>query len=636
MTSAEPTPYCRAVMAEPISLSRQIEEIVRGVHKGVNVLVVGPSGSGRRTLFAELKQQYPQGLAIDLLPLHEVDAPSVAILEALSALHLEHKRIDDADSIYEAAREVAHQLESSHERPLILRVPRDWAMIARQDEVDDPTLSQANSLLRGLTSTRSTVVIVADEHFDRRNVVLGAMRTVVLPARELSLAQMDLREDWGPLQHAAATLRDHALTASPVLLRLAIGAVAAGIAPSTAVEWAQHGNVEALAKPVIAKVLGVPGGAECVGALSVLRTVVSLDSIRAILPADPTATALVAQCLGYGGERFRISDEVLAMLRERCKPSERHHSAVAAVHRALDGASEPSTIRSQSTMRHWAEKVHHLGAAGSLADREWSEQTFPSPAFHWDRARAFSLKGQFARAAEAYRACVARFPDDDYGWHYLGFNLERSVGDAAEIERAYRRAVELAPNKAWWTGRLVSFLIKRRDFDAARRVWTTALPNLVHDRRLCTDPILAMQLHRWVARDWLEADQIEDARHTIASIDRAVVERESDLRAIARDIVVALFLAHGPSTLDARAALAKELSSLSRERPWLPFPAIEAVDEGLRMSWDNGVALAQIDFEDGFEVEWYARDHRTSESEAGVGRESLSRLSPWLQRASTQ
>jgi ABC-type uncharacterized transport system YnjBCD ATPase subunit len=90
-------------MSEPFSLQRQLTEIEEGVQKGVNVLVVGPAGSGRRTLFTHLKQQFPNALAIDLLLLDEVDAPSVAMLEALSALRLPVRPLDDADALYDAA-----------------------------------------------------------------------------------------------------------------------------------------------------------------------------------------------------------------------------------------------------------------------------------------------------------------------------------------------------------------------------------------------------------------------------------------------------------------------------------------------------------------------------------------------------
>jgi hypothetical protein len=628
-------------MQQPLSLERPLDEIDEGIRKGVNVFVVGPTGSGRRALLAELSRRLPKALTIDLLPLSETDAPSVAILEACRAVGLIDAIVDGADAIYDAARAVAKQLEAQSDGALVLRVPRDWARIARKDEVDDPMLAQANSLLRGLTSTRATVIVVADEHFDRQNVVPGAMRVVRLPRRSLSLEQLEQSQDWGPLRVAAEALRSRSVVASPVVLRLAVGAVASGVAIDEVVAWMNRSDTARLTEAIVATVERSIGGVEIIGILAALRSAVPLSALAQVLPTEPLSKALVTCCLGYGDDPFRISDDVLAVLREGHVAAPDDHFAVAKVHRSLDGASSPNELRTQQRVRHWAEKVHHLGAAGEAAVAEWSEQQLPSPAFYWDRARALSMRGDFVASSDAYRACVAKFPEDDYGWHYLGYNLEQCGGPPKEVEDAYRRAVQFAPYKTWWHGRLVSFLIQQRSFEAAKASWLAALPNLMHDGRLCRDPILAAQLHRWVARHWLDAGRIDDAEQTLASVDRSIIEDDRALAEVAQDIRRARrtnleqrFLEHGPSTQDARHAAVAQLKSLFQAHDGLGFPAIEPVNEALRMTWDNGQLLAQLEIEEGFDLEWYARDHRTKESEAGVGDESLPKLHVWLKRVS--
>lgn len=71
-----------------------------------------------------------------------------------------------------------------------------------------------------------------------------------------------------------------------------------------------------------------------------------------------------------------------------------------------------------------------------------------------------------------------------------------------------------------------------------------------------------------------------------------------------------------------------EFRKAAREKPLLPI--IEKINEADRFTWDDGVILAQIEIEKGHEIEWYARNRRTLESEAGVGFQSLERFKYWL------
>lgn len=75
------------------------------------------------------------------------------------------------------------------------------------------------------------------------------------------------------------------------------------------------------------------------------------------------------------------------------------------------------------------------------------------------------------------------------------------------------------------------------------------------------------------------------------------------------------------------------VSSIRAARPTLPEGLVEHLDDAVRSTWDNGQLLVQLDvsvFEGEDTVEWYARDHRSKQSEAGVGRESLLRLDRWI------
>lgn len=635
-------------MVEPVNIDRVLAEVEEGVRRGVAVYVSGADGSGRRTLFNELRQMFPRSVAIDLLPLREADAPITAVLEVLAALGIPRDpALGDSDAVFSVAQSAARALEglAGSERPLILRVPRDWGMVARQDETDDPTLSQADAFLRGITATRAPIVLIADAYLDRRRLLRGAVRELHLPVRDVSLSSLDGAANWGPLRASVSRLVASGVrSGAPARLRLAVGAVFAGMEPSeVSMRLADEAGAIALARTIVATLRANRDARCALDVVAELRVAMSLADLRPLLPADETLRALITECLGYGVDHFRLCVEAREALRAADPPREDAHRALAALHQRRDGAVAPDGLR-QDEVRHWAEKVHHLGAAGTSSDAAWRSLDLPAPAFYWDRARAQSHRGEYARAADTYRACIRRFPEDDYSWHYLGFNLARDHAEPEEIERAYREAVRLAPQRTWWNGRLVSFLIQQRRYGDARRVWSAARPHVIDDASgLCRDGITAMQLHRWVVQDWLAAGRVAEASEVLAEVDRAVVEADPSLRALSERVAAAreggdprwlAYLAQGPGEPEEREslqALWRELGA--RSGAPLPVPILEAVDGAQRMTWQSRKVLVQVDRTPEGEVEWYAREHATRRSEADVGGPAvLNALIPWLQR----
>lgn len=351
----------------------------------------------------------------------------------------------------------------------------------------------------------------------------------------------------------------------------------------------------------------------------------------------------VVSILGYGEDSFRVAAEVQVLLRGNSEPSAVSHRLLAGLHQALDGATSPQTL-GQERIRHWAEKVHHLGAAGPSTDAQWGEQELPAPGFYWDRGRRQSERKEFLRAAETYRACLQKFPGDDYAWHYLGYNLEQGRGDPGEIEGAYREAVRLAPYKSWWHGRLISFLIRAEKFGEARAAWSAALPRLIQDPfGLCRDSILADQLHRWVTMAWLEKEKPDDAMEVLSSVDRSLRDELPwlvDLKRQALSRRARLLWSHFLAQEAPDQELRQRAFSLW-EKVWNeirsphlqePMPILEILEEGLRMSWSSPFLLVQIDVPVDPEeaIEWYAREHKSKRSEAGTGQDSLKDLARWL------
>lgn len=629
-----------------------LDAIESALRKGVAVFVSGPSGSGRRAVLRSLAEQHRDALVLDLLSLSDADAPAVAMLEARAAMGWSNDAELDQDGLYEFARSIGRELDLK-DRLLVLKVPADWWRIARADESDDRVLAMGDAVLRGLTATRGPVVVIADQVANRRTLLPGKPYVVELPLRQVTLDRMDQVTSWGALRPHADALRAHAHAAacSMVGWRLAVGLVATGEAPEDVVAGL-HAGASALAERLATRMAESPQGRRVLERVAALRVPVTRDALPGVLGVDPPWIDIASECVGYGDEQVRVAPEV----RSACERAvsalggvtpEAHH-ALAGFHRALDGASSARAL-SQAGVRQWAEKVHHLGASGALGFDEWRAQTMPGPQFYWDRGRSLSWRGEYARAAETYRACVERFPDDDYGWHYLAFNLERAAGPSSAAEEAFRRARALSPNNAWWNGRLVSHLIHSGKPSEARGAWENAVRSVLSEEDgRCRDAITALELHRWVAKAWLDAGRAVDAREVLESVDAEVLRSEHALDELLRRAKDAAetggaawqrFLSNGATESDASPEAFARLrafwdASRARMGERLPLPIVEVVDGELRCTWSYARVRLQADlYEDGT-VGWYARDHRTGESAAGdedpgeVG----DALATWLQR----
>lgn len=634
---------------------QHVEDIDGALRKGVGVFVSGPPGSGRQTVLRGLAARHPEALVLDLLSLQEADAPAVAMLETQAAMgQWDDGAVLDQDALFECARDAARALDRAN-RLLVLKVPGDWWRIARADESDDRVLAMGEALLRGLTTTRGPIVLITDQRVDRRTLLRGSPCVVSLPLRRVTLGQMGAVTSWGELRAYADALeaRARGLTCSMVGWRLAVGLVTEGEAVDRVVEHlAGDLSVGRLAGLLAARMASSSSGRRLLERLVGLRVSVPREALPSLLGVEPRWIDLAAECLGYGAPEVRVAPEVRSVcerfLRENGGLDPSGHHAIAEYHRSLDGATSPRGL-SQREVRQWAEKVHHLGSSGAQGLDEWRAQAIPGPQFFWDRGRAQSWRGEFAEAAQTYRACVDRFPDDDYGWHYLAFNLERAGGASGEVEGAFRRALSISRSNAWWNGRLVSFLVQRGSPTEARVAWREAVQNLLpeEDGR-CRDAITAMEVHRWVATAWLDAGRPADARDVLRNVDPEVLESEQALRDLARRAEDAMsnggarwqkFLAQGASESGVANATFERLRAFwetmhASTDGALPLPIVEASDGGLRCTWSYRRLRVQADLLEDGTVGWYARDHETGESEAGDedAAEIGAALQAWMQR----
>ena len=56
----------------------------------------------------------------------------------------------------------------------------------------------------------------------------------------------------------------------------------------------------------------------------------------------------------------------------------------------------------------------------------------------------------FAAAADVFRRAVQWDDQNDYGHHYLAYNIDWLANDPGLAEKEYRRALEVNPEHPWW------------------------------------------------------------------------------------------------------------------------------------------------------------------------------------------
>ena len=256
------------------------------------------------------------------------------------------------------------------------------------------------------------------------------------------------------------------------------------------------------------------------------------EQARRIAELPEEHAPLLDACLGWdpGDGRLHVPAIVRALLADGTAET---HETLAAEYERLDGASDPSSLRPRG-LESWLEKVHHLAHAGPRTESRWEAQTKRARELYWDRGRSLSIQfGLFREAADVYRECVRRFREDAYGWHYLGFNLDRAGVEPLEAEAAFREAAGLDPEHLWYRGRLVSFLIEQAQYREAEAAMREAQAVLDGDgTRLHADAELALGLHGWVVQSWLDAWEVARARTTFDEIPRHIINDHPELRAI--------------------------------------------------------------------------------------------------------
>jgi tetratricopeptide (TPR) repeat protein len=334
------------------------------------------------------------------------------------------------------------------------------------------------------------------------------------------------------------------LRITPLQLRLLVGLVALGDSANDALLDITVGNGNAVSLERLLKRLdwrlGQPENQ------SLMRGVLRFAQARYPLPTEvavslaelpPQNAPLLTDCLAYGGTSLRMAESVrrhLLGVFPAAMGEATVHDRLAKHYQALDGVTDPLQVQT-GQMLPWLEKVHHLAHSGPAGAAAWKAQRLPARDFYWDRARALSIEQRdHAGAAALYKQCIEAFGEDDYSCHYYAYNLDRAGSRPEEVEWGYGKAVELAPDNAWWNSRLVTFMVSQARFQDAEQAWSAALERLDPDRvRIHEDERLARSFHRWVVRAWLENGEVARARAAFDEIPAEVAANDVELRNLA-------------------------------------------------------------------------------------------------------
>lgn len=470
-------------------------------------------------------------VAVDLLDADEVDAPICGLLEAAARLDDPTTRsalARDWPSLTDAAGLLGETLHQRRQA-LLVHAPRSW-----WSSSGDPTADTHSGLGRRLTTRRTELL---------RTLARLPVVVIWLTDRGVHPVELGLRRDRDAICRLPAS---HDATEAPTWARpaawLAWLLEAMGRRPDPALaDQPRARQINTLTRS-LTDALRCDQHIPHHRALSQWARLRRPTPITAVLDLIdwPEAWAHTLREHTAPDDAIRPDPWVLRRVTDPLAPAapadlEVFHARAAQYYAGLDGAASFEQTRGPEGI-WWLEKLHHLAHGGERTHDEWSQQTPACREHYWSRARHLSVVEHDHRAAaRLYRACVDHYPDDDYAWHYLGYNLHHADGARCEIEAAYRAAVARDPANPWWNSGLVTFLIGEGRHRDARAAWDTAGHHLDG-----ADRWVAENAHRWVARTWLMLDGLDDARAVLDEVPDAVIEHSEALRALRHDLCDAL------------------------------------------------------------------------------------------------
>jgi tetratricopeptide (TPR) repeat protein len=386
-----------------------------------------------------------------------------------------------------AARETVSAIDAAgNDKVLALRLPRSWErlLVTKEEELDEAQYDRVRDVLRGIQDHAGIrILVLCGAGLREWRRYLRSPTMVRLECARSNLALLGDKTMWGAYADHAASVgkacEHHHQNPTPLQTRILVALQRMGADASEMLEELESepaGSLVTLLRRLNALLAGNDAITAAVHRFAVARRPVP-DGVVDDLTDLPSEHVLFSQCLGYPTiHGVRMTEEIRGALHAR-EALDEANARLVRHYKALDGVSDPRTAGSAHQMSAWLERAHH---AALLTDAsEWQQLEPPYPEFYWARGRWLSIVlRDYESAAKVFQQGTARFPRDDYGWHYYAWNLDKAGGPTREIDDAFRKALDVDETNKWWNSRYVTFLIRRAEYDRAEAEFVRGLERL--------------------------------------------------------------------------------------------------------------------------------------------------------------
>ncbi len=414
--------------------------------------------------------------------------------------------------------------------------------IAANDDVvllfDEPSAWGANRGGDDFFAKRSFDAAFSLMALSCRRVVTGEMPFPLRPLDRIELEPAGTDTSWlggagwGELQAAAHQVADGPMSErplTPLQLRILVAATSLGSAQSVA-EWVEHDGDGRRITSGFAEMLAGDSRYRRLWdawlSLSTTRRAFDEQLLDEITPGGMTSLErdIVANCLVFGDSELRLHDTLRAQAakwRVEHRHDDRVRKLIARVNRKLFEIhqrrfGELATKRDARALIESMEAFHFASATG---DSKLIAQAAPVFVEQLD-ALGWSLSyehKEYQRAVKAFEQALKWDDTDDYAHHYLAYNLDRLAKRVKDVERHFRRAVELNGKHPWWRARLIIFLVSRGRREEALHAWEDAVIGLGVDEGDASLEIYE-RLHCWVSDALLDAGEPRLAREILDAV----------------------------------------------------------------------------------------------------------------------
>ncbi len=559
-------------LADLSPLDSLVEEVVHDLQTQPSVALEVSPGGGKSWLGRTIASRREDAILIEALPRSEVDVATDA------AVQLGFARSDDPGTREDLFKALfrGEVLDGLGDSTVVVVLPNDWS-----DDGELPASPGSGSAHQRFRKLLSMLRNGAGRWVQVGPRASHAAKEHAAPSIRTHIDALASSARWGTYSHAAEVLAG-ALPSTgdvlPLTARLLVGAVHLGLQPTEAVRIAAMPHTASLthAARSLASLVAEPQHRGLMGPVRRLlevRRPVDPDKLCAFLGIALSHEPLVRQCLAYGEGGIAPSSQVrLALVRafralegdarKRVAQADQDQGALYTFHRSLAVAldDEATGLWHGTSAPDGVESSYHA----ALAPEEGGDLShLHLPEHFWLRGRYLSrVRRDFVGSARVFRACLDRYPQDDYAHHYLAFNLHKALDRGmltpssqrmleidkprTEIRRHYQHAVTASRSNPWWNSRLVSWLATHGKPQAARDAWQEALSQIdpsgsVIDRSDARAGWLAEHLHYWVARAWLDAGRPRDALQVLDLVPtHHDVRRHDDLGRLRNDVLYAI------------------------------------------------------------------------------------------------